>query len=86
VTIVLAVLTTVLASLVVVPSRRADWTGPISAEAVGTLVAFYDTHAFKQRRYTIVQRLRALRDSAAFETLPEDLRQRVREIVDQAEL
>jgi hypothetical protein len=58
---------------------------PISAGAVGTLVAFYDTHAFKQRRYAIVQRLRALRDSDAFATLPEDLQERVREIVAQAE-
>jgi hypothetical protein len=66
--------------------ERVESTRPISAEAVGTLVAFYDTHGFKQRRYTIVHRLRALRDSDAFATLPADLRERVREIVDQAEL
>jgi hypothetical protein len=54
---------------------------PISAGAVGALVAFLDTSGFDRRRFKAVNRLRALRDSEQFETLPEDLRQRVREIV-----
>jgi hypothetical protein len=54
---------------------------PISAGAVGALVAFLDTSSFDRRRFRAVNRLRALRDSEEFETLPEDLRQRVREIV-----
>jgi hypothetical protein len=54
---------------------------PISAGAVGALVAFLDTSGFDRRRFRAVNRLRALRDSEQFETLPEDLRQRVREIV-----
>ena len=54
---------------------------PISAGAVGALVAFLDTNGFDHRRYTAVNRLRTLRDSDQFETLPEDLRQRVQQIV-----
>ena len=54
---------------------------PISAGAVGALVAFLDTSGFDRRRFKAVNRLRALRDSEQFETLPEELRQRVREIV-----
>jgi hypothetical protein len=54
---------------------------PISAGAVGALVAFLDTSGFDRRRLKAVNRLRALRDSDQFETLPEELRQRVREIV-----
>jgi hypothetical protein len=62
--------------------RQAETTaGPLSAEAVGTLVAFYDMNGFERRRYTIVRRLQALRDSDQFATLPEDLRERIREIV-----
>jgi hypothetical protein len=59
---------------------------PVSAEAVGTLVAFHDTSGFDRRRYEVVNRLRALQDSDQFATLPEDLRQRVREIVTDAYL
>ena len=54
---------------------------PTSVEAVGTLVAYLDTSGFDRRRYRIVNRLRALRDSEEFANLPEDLRDRVREIV-----
>ncbi|HXH97529.1 MAG TPA: hypothetical protein VNH40_10000 [Gaiellaceae bacterium] len=67
-------------------NRRAETaTGPLSAEAVGTLVAFYDLNGFERRRYTIVRRLRALRDSDQFAMLPQDLRERIREIVAAAE-
>jgi hypothetical protein len=54
---------------------------PLSAEAVGTLVAFYDTDGFVRRRYSVVQRLHEIHDSTYFATLPEDLRERIREIV-----
>ena len=54
---------------------------PTSVEAVGALVAFLDTTGLDQRRYRILSRLRALRDSDEFASLPEDLRDRVREIV-----
>jgi len=54
---------------------------PISAEAVGTLVAFLDTAGLDRRRYWVVNRLRVLRDSDEFGSLPEDLRERIREIV-----
>lgn len=54
---------------------------PTSVEAVGTLVAFLDTSGLDRRRYRILNRLRALRDSDEFGNLPEDLRDRVREII-----
>jgi len=57
------------------PERR------ISAEAVETLVWLAESKGVDRRRYTIVNRLRAVRDSDHFGTLPEDLRARVREIV-----
>jgi hypothetical protein len=38
-----------------------------------------------RRRYRIVNRLRSLSDSDEFAALPEDLRERVREIVADAE-
>jgi hypothetical protein len=58
---------------------------PLSAAAVGTLVAFLDTSGLDRRRYRIVNRLRAMQDSEEFATLPDDLRARVREIVADAE-
>jgi hypothetical protein len=57
----------------------------ISAEAAGTLVWLLDTEAVDRRRYSIVNRLRRLRDSDEFGTLPETLRARVREIIDEAD-
>jgi hypothetical protein len=54
---------------------------PISAEAVGALVAFLDTSGLDRRRYGVVSRLRRLQGSDQFATLPEDLRERVQEIV-----
>ena len=54
---------------------------PTSAEAVGTLVSFLETNGLDRRRYRIMNRLRSLRDSDEFASLPEDLRDRVREIV-----
>jgi hypothetical protein len=52
-----------------------------SAEAVETLVWLAQSAAIDRRRYRIVNRLRSLSDSDEFATLPEDLRERVREIV-----
>ena len=54
---------------------------PTSAEGAATLVWFLDSGGVDRRRYTIVNRLRRLRDSDEFATLPEDLRERIREIV-----
>jgi hypothetical protein len=58
------------------PPRR-----ELSPEAVGTLVWLAESNGVDRRRYRIVNRLRAVRDSENFGTLPEDLRARVREIV-----
>jgi hypothetical protein len=55
------------------------------AEAVETLVWLLDTNGLDRRRYRIVNRLRSVRDSDEFATLPEDLRARVREIVAESE-
>lgn len=52
-----------------------------SAEAVETLVWLAESRGVDRRRYTIVNRLRAVRDGNQFAALPEDLRERVREIV-----
>jgi hypothetical protein len=54
---------------------------PTSAEQAATLVWFLDTRAVDSRRYTVVNRLRRLHDSDEFATLPEDLRERIREII-----
>jgi hypothetical protein len=59
--------------------------GSISAEAAGTLVWLLDNQGVDRRRYAIVNRLRRLRDSEEFATLPESLRQRVREIIDETD-
>lgn len=57
----------------------------VSAEAVETLVWLLDTNGVDRRRYRIVNRLRSVRDSDEFATLPADLRGRVREIVAESE-
>jgi hypothetical protein len=49
------------------------------AEGVGMLIAFLDSGALDLRRYTVVSRLRRLHDSDGFATLPEDLRERIRD-------
>jgi hypothetical protein len=59
--------------------------GSISAEAAGTLVWLLDNQGVDRRRYAIVNRLRRLRDSEEFATLPESLRQQVREIIDETD-
>jgi hypothetical protein len=52
------------------------------AESVGMLMALLDAGALDNRRYTIVNRLRRLHDSEDFASLPEDLRERIQQIVD----
>ncbi|HEX5173596.1 MAG TPA: hypothetical protein VFV91_05565 [Gaiellaceae bacterium] len=52
---------------------------------MGTLVAFLETSGLDRRRYRIVNRLRALSDRDDFASLPDDLRERVREIVRDAD-
>jgi len=61
--------------------RRARPYQSISAEAVETLVWLLDAGSVDRRRYTMVNRLRALRESEQFESLPNDLRQRIRNIL-----
>lgn len=61
--------------------ERSERGEPVSAEAVGALVAFLETSGVDRRRFRAVNRLVALSNSEQFEALPEDLRQRVREIV-----
>lgn len=53
----------------------------VSAEAVETLVWLLDRGGLDRRRYHVVNRLRSVRDSDQFASLPEGLRERVREIV-----
>jgi hypothetical protein len=57
----------------------------ISAEAVETLVWLLETPEVDRRRYRMVNRLRTVRDSEEFATLPDDLRERVRQIVAESE-
>jgi hypothetical protein len=57
---------------------------PISAEAVGTLVWLLDS-SLDRRRYAVVNRLRAVRDSDEFGSLPEALRERVRKLIAESE-
>ena len=57
----------------------------LSAESIETLVWLAKSGGVDRRRYGIVNRLRAIRDSDEFAKLPEDLRKRVREAVADAE-
>jgi hypothetical protein len=54
---------------------------PLSTEAVETLIWLASSSAVDRRAYTIMNRLRGVRDSDEFASLPEDLRQRVREVL-----
>lgn len=58
---------------------------PTAAEGASTLVWFLESGAVDRRQYTIVNRLRRLRDSDEFVTLPDDLRAKIREIIADAE-
>jgi hypothetical protein len=57
----------------------------IAADTVWTLVWLLETPAVDRRRYRMVNRLRMVRDREDFATLPEDLRERVRQIVAESE-
>jgi hypothetical protein len=59
--------------------------GPTAAEGAATLVWFLDTGGVDRQRFRIVNRLRRLHESDEFATLPDDLRQRIREILADAE-
>jgi plasmid replication initiation protein len=56
-----------------------------TAEAVGRLVWLLDSAGLDRRRYRIMNRLRSMSESDEFATLPEDLRERVREIIADSE-
>jgi hypothetical protein len=58
---------------------------PTSAEAVGTLVWLLDSSSVDRRRYRILNRLEAVRVSDDFEGLPEVLRDKVRQILADAD-
>jgi len=61
--------------------RRPNEERTISTEAVGALVAFLDSSGLDRRRYSVASRLRDIRDSDQFAALPEDLRERIREVL-----
>ena len=54
----------------------------VSAEAAGSLIRFLETGALRSRRHIAVSRLRSLRDSEEFPSLPDDLQQKIRDVVD----
>lgn len=54
---------------------------PTSAETAAMLVWFLESGGVDRRSYTILNRLRRLHDSEQFATLPQDLRERIREIL-----
>jgi hypothetical protein len=58
---------------------------PISPEAVGTLIWLLDANNLDRRRHSVVNRLRAVRESDQFEALPDALRQKVREVLADSE-
>ncbi len=57
----------------------------LSTEKVGTLIWLLDEGNLDRRRNSALNRLRAVRDSDQFETLPEALRQKVRQIIADAD-
>jgi hypothetical protein len=63
--------------------RRAK--GPVSPEAVGTLIWLLDSDSVDRRRFSILNRLRTVRDSDEFQSLPDALREKVRQLVDESE-
>jgi hypothetical protein len=54
----------------------------VSAEAAGSLIAFLETGALRSRRHVAVSRLRSLRESEEFPSLPDDLQQKIRNVID----
>jgi hypothetical protein len=58
---------------------------PLSTEAIGTLVWLLDSSSVDRRRFNVLNRLRAVRDSEQFESLPDALREKVRQIIADAD-
>lgn len=58
---------------------------PASPEAVGMLIWLLDANKLDRRRYSVMNRLRAVRESDQFEALPDALRQKVREVLADSE-
>ena len=58
---------------------------PSSPASVGLLVAFLDSNRLEQRRHYALRRLRELQASESFASLPDDLQQRIHEILDDAQ-
>jgi hypothetical protein len=53
----------------------------VSPEAAGSLIAFLETGALQSRRHVVMSRLRSLRDGDDFPNLPEDLQQKIRDVI-----
>jgi hypothetical protein len=58
---------------------------PLSTEAIGTLVWLLDSSSVDRRRFNVLNRLRAVLDSEQFESLPDALREKVRQIIADAD-
>ena len=58
--------------------------GSISAEGIGMFVAFLDSQRVEHRRHHALHRLAELRSSESFSELPEDLRRRIGELVEES--
>lgn len=54
----------------------------VSAEAAGSLIAFLETGALRSRRHVVMSRLRDLSESEEFPSLPDDLQQKIRDVID----
>lgn len=63
--------------------RRAK--GPVSPEAVGTLIWLLDSDSVDRRRFSILNRLMTVRDSDEFQSLPDALREKGAQIVDESD-
>jgi hypothetical protein len=58
---------------------------PFFAEGVGMLIALLDAGTLDRRRLLVVNRLRKVQHTEDFASLPEDLRERIREIIADAD-
>jgi hypothetical protein len=53
----------------------------VSPEAAGASISFLETGGLRSRRRVVLSRLRSLRDSDEFPNLPDDLQQKIRDVV-----
>lgn len=68
------------------PERTRRSERPVSAEAVGTLIWLLDEKTgLDRRRFSILSRLRAVSESDQFDSLPDALREKVRQIIADSE-